>query len=61
MISFPYIHKSGTFEKAKRIGHVPIVENEFVKEELNSFHISQQEKINKRVQNIKRELDKLKP
>ena len=33
----PYIRKSGSFEKAKRIGHVPIIENEFVKKELNSY------------------------
>ena len=47
MINIPYKRKTGSFEKAKRIGHVPIVENEFVKTELNSFHISHQEKINK--------------
>ena len=46
MIKIPYKRKSGSFETAKRIGHVPIVENEFVKTELKSFHISHQEKIN---------------
>ncbi len=46
MIKIPYKRKTGSFEKAKGIGHVPIVESEFVKTELNSFHISHQEKIN---------------
>jgi len=46
VIKIPYKRKTGSFEKARGIGHVPIVESEFVKTELNSFHISHQEKIN---------------
>ncbi len=45
VIKIPYLRKSGHFEKAKGIGHVTIVESEFVKSELKTFHISHQEKI----------------
>lgn len=62
VIKIPYIRKSGHFEKAKRIGHVPIVENEFVKAELKTFHISHQEKIDEipedLIFNFKDEIDK---
>jgi len=45
VINVPYQRKSGSFERAKGIGHVPIIENELVKGELKTFHISHQEKV----------------
>ena len=39
MIKFPYYRKSGAFERARGIGHVPIVQNEFVQKKLNDFKI----------------------
>ncbi|TXT57126.1 MAG: hypothetical protein BAJALOKI1v1_1870005 [Promethearchaeota archaeon] len=45
MNNIPYQRKSGQFERARGIGHVPIIENKFVKNELKSYHISHQEKV----------------
>src|SRR3989442_1741869 len=35
----PYSKKSGRMERARSIGHVPIVENQLVKERLRGFRI----------------------
>lgn len=35
----PYLNKSGGFERSRSIGHVPITENELIKESLRSFRI----------------------
>ncbi len=52
MIKIPYQRKTGSFERSKGIGHVPIIENELVKGELQTFHISHQEKVNELPQNL---------
>ena len=41
----PYQTRQGAWERARRLGHVPIVENQFVKERLESYRIYSNETI----------------
>jgi hypothetical protein len=41
----PYKRKIGAWERARRLGHVPIVENELVKERLQSYRIHSNETV----------------
>lgn len=52
MIQIPYLQDSGKLEKAKGIGHVPIINNEFVKKKLQDFHIITQKTVDKISDNL---------
>ncbi|MHA1269478.1 MAG: hypothetical protein ACTSPY_06780 [Candidatus Helarchaeota archaeon] len=61
MVNFPYVSDSRRFEKAKRIGHVPIIKSDFIQKKLKDFHIITRKKIKDIPQdliiNLKNEID----
>ncbi|MHA1267032.1 MAG: hypothetical protein ACTSRS_17470 [Candidatus Helarchaeota archaeon] len=41
----PYITKSGQYERARGIGHIPIIKNDFIQKKLRDFHIVNKQQI----------------
>ncbi len=52
MIRIPYFRGSGKLERARGIGHVPIIKSEFIQKKLQDFHVITRKKIDKLPNNL---------